>query len=906
MVLFTLNRIDTIGEALDAPGKYIFVSHLNSSESIVVPLATTDAALRVVGGKARSLASLASAGLPVPDGFIITTRAYQDFIEANALADPVARELSDIEAARVDHFVTAEYGIKALFTAASLPEAIEQSICLAYDALIGDAPVAVRSSATAEDLPGLSFAGQQDSYLNIRGQTALLDAVRNCWASLWNARAISYRTRMGVDHATVMMAVVVQKMVAADVSGVLFTANPATGDRTELVVNASFGLGAAIVEGQVTPDSYVLNREDLAVKTQVTGNKAEMTVADLDQGTRTQTLDASMSRQSSLSADMLTQLGRLSLKAEQQLGGQPQDIEWAFAGASCWLLQSRPITNLPISELQDVSWLPPAPEDMLLRRQVVENMPEPLSPLFEDLYLGHGLDTGMDVLIDEVMELPFDLGEIISRPMFVTVNGYGYSRYNLNFTWRFLLKIPRILWWYVRTMPRLLRTLVPLWRNGGLPDYLAVIETWKLAELERFNDSQLLSGIRALTTADASYWFYITMMVGFAKVTEAMLNRFLSSKIFKGELISAMFLRGFPSKTGEAQENLERIAELIRANDELTAVVLNHPAQDLLALLKEQQPDNIFQQLAAHLETYGHQIYNLDFVEPTQAEAPLPLLLSLQARVSGAGDGKSFVQRQAEMLDQGQRLVMQTRARLGPVRRWVFGKLLAWAKNSAPNREESLFYMGAAWPALRRLAFALGQRLVEKGTLRSANGVFYLTGDELAQASTASEQGVACTELAGKAQQREALREARKRLHPPARVPQDLRFKFGPFDFTRIFEVWETQKHNRRDSDTLAGFAVSAGRVTGVASVILSPADFDQMKPDTILVCPTTTPAWTPLFTQASALVTDIGGILAHGSIIAREYGIPAVLGTGIGTERIVSGQVITVDGTAGTVTIVE
>jgi pyruvate,water dikinase len=395
-------------------------------------------------------------------------------------------------------------------------------------------------------------------------------------------------------------------------------------------------------------------------------------------------------------------------------------------------------------------------------------------------------------------------------------------------------------------------------------------------------------------------------MVGSAKITEAMLSRFLSAKVFKGEFSSGMFLRGFPSKTGQAQESLERIAQRVCSSEELTALVLGNPAQDLLDLLQAQQSGELFEEIGAHLETYGHQIYNLDFVEQTQGEAPLPLLLSLQARVGSGGDDQSFTQRQAEMLDQGQRLVRQTRAMLGPVRRWIFGKLLGWAEKFAPNREESLFYMGAAWPALRRLAFTLGDRLVEVGTLASANGVFYLTGDELTQASTASEQGKACPELATKAQQREALREARKRLHPPARVPEDLRFKFGPFDFTRMFEVWETQKHNRDDTDTLSGFAVSPGRVTGKASVILSPADFSQMAPGTILVCPTTTPAWTPLFTQALALVTDIGGILAHGSIIAREYGIPAVLGTGNGTERIVSGQVITVDGTAGTVTIVE
>jgi pyruvate,water dikinase len=258
--------------------------------------------------------------------------------------------------------------------------------------------------------------------------------------------------------------------------------------------------------------------------------------------------------------------------------------------------------------------------------------------------------------------------------------------------------------------------------------------------------------------------------------------------------------------------------------------------------------------------------------------------------------------RQAALIRQRDELVAQTRNALGPLRRWVFGKLLDWAQGAGPHREEALFYLGAAWPTLRGLALELGRRLVTAGSLATADDIFYLTRAELTTASAARATGQSCPEYVERAEQQRQLQTSRRRLHPPGVLPIGARLKYGPFNL----EMWETQIRNTDDSDTLTGFPVSPGQVSGVASVIHSTDDFDQMVPGTILVCPTTTPAWTPLFPQATALVTDIGGILAHGSIVAREYGIPAVLGLGNGTQRIASGQRITVDGTKGTVALLD
>ncbi len=277
---------------------------------------------------------------------------------------------------------------------------------------------------------------------------------------------------------------------------------------------------------------------------------------------------------------------------------------------------------------------------------------------------------------------------------------------------------------------------------------------------------------------------------------------------------------------------------------------------------------------------------------------PLPVLLSLKAAVenpdqdAGAHRERLVIERDA--------LVVRTERSLNPLTRRLFHVLLGWAQGSAPARDEALFFVGAAWPVLRGLALELGGRLTEAGSLHDPDDVFFLRTEELEAASAARSVGSARPELARLAAERRDLREARKRLNPPVSVPPEGQMRFGPIRLT----TFEPIPADDSFGPTLTGFAVSSGQVTAAASVIRSPADFDQMVPGTILVCSTTTPAWTPLFAQAVGLVTDIGGALAHGSIVAREYGIPAVMGASQATRRVRSGDLLRVDGDTGTVTL--
>ena len=389
----------------------------------ILPIDTRDATLEVAGGKGRSLAEMANAGLAVPGGFYVTTAAYRRFVAEYDLQARII-ELAKPEIGEFTlSFDKASEAIQALFGKAAVSEEIAAEITAAYAGIEGNnPPVAVRSSANAEDLPDMSFAGQQDTYLNVRGGEQIVAAVRDCWASLWTPRAMSYRHEMGIEHDAVAMAVVVQLMVPSDVSGILFTANPATGERSEMIINASFGLGEAVVGGQVTPDTYTVDRQSMQAIDTIIGAKEQKIVSDGDQGTRLEDIAESERGQSSLSDEAIRELVTLALKAEAHFGGVPQDIEWAYSDGKLYMLQSRPITNLPPQPIE-VEWVPIPPAQILARRQIIENIPDPCTPLFDELYLSEGLET-----VEKGKKHPSYM--VGGGPSFVTLNGFAYQRFD--------------------------------------------------------------------------------------------------------------------------------------------------------------------------------------------------------------------------------------------------------------------------------------------------------------------------------------------------------------------------------------------------------------------------------------------------------------------------------------------
>src|SRR5436305_2433831 len=468
------------------------------SVPLVLALDDTAATLEQVGGKGASLARLAAVGLPVPPGVHITTAAYRYFVTKNGLQEQI---LATVSAGTAEQPISLEEAVRKIgrmFAQGSMPAEITTAIRQAYVALGGDdLSVAVRSSATAEDLPELSFAGQQDTYLNMRGEAMVLDAIKRCWASLWTARAIGYRARSGIAHEEVSLAVVVQELVLADAAGILFTANPLTGERDQVMINAAWGLGEVIVSGQVTPDTVVVDRASGMITAQQISVKEVMTVRT-PEGTSEEPVPVGKRTSAVLTAVQAAQLARIGVRIEE-LYGQPMDIEWARHHNQFFIVQARPITALSKTAGSQVTrppeWKLPKPKGKYIRASVIELLPDPLSPLFATL----GLPAWNRAM--NRFALAVGMGNLVSD-MLTTINGYAF--YDLSY--RTALTTPQVM---EAVIPRLMYTARPRWEQKARPTYKAVVERWEAVKLSRASTTELLVGTREILNTAASYYLII-------------------------------------------------------------------------------------------------------------------------------------------------------------------------------------------------------------------------------------------------------------------------------------------------------------------------------------------------------------------------------------------------------------
>jgi phosphohistidine swiveling domain-containing protein len=874
---------------------------VNSSE-YVLPLADPGANLETVGGKGASLARLVAAGLPVPDGFHITTAAYRKFVIDNNLQPGILAALEAVDLAQPATLDAASQAIGELFSYAQTPPDVASAIALAYAALAGRDPVvAVRSSATAEDLPEASFAGQQDTFLNVDGYGEILAAVKRCWASLWTARAIGYRARQGIGPEGLSLAVVVQLLVPAEAAGILFTAEPVTGQRDQVVISAAWGLGEAVVGGMVTPDALTVDKTSGMVVERVTADKQVMT-ARINGGTEEQPVPEALRRAPVLDQRAAAELVSLAVQIEEQYG-MPMDIEWALADGKFAIVQARPITALPPEarehepEIQPpTEWPLPKPKGQYMRGSIVDLMPDPLSPLFATLAIPAIARVG----IKEVMR-PLTRSEpALPEDYIVTINDYAYM--GVSYT-------PREWWWILTRMllsfPRLVREGLPLWRDEIRPRYVATVAHWQDRPFGALPTSEVWTGVREVN--DAAMLHLACLMVattGASAGAEGLFTRVYGKLIQRdGDPPAVTFLMGYDSTPIQAEKSLYDLAIWSQEQDELAAYLLGTPTERLTAQLSADQspvvdwPD-FRERLRAHLQAYGHVIYDLDLAKPLPMDDPTPMLETVKMYLRGQGVNPHERQHVAE--EKRVQAAEATLKRLKGLRRWAFRKTLGMAQTMAQVRENALSDIGLGYPTLRQMLHELGRRFEQAGLIAQGEDIFWLEADEVENAAISLERGDQLSSLAEKVAQRKATHKALKRVTPPPMLPPKKKL----FGFN--MESWLPAAEESQTASTLKGVAASTGRVTAPACVLHGPEDFDEMRPGDVLVAGTTTPAWTPLFAMASAVVTDIGGPLSHGSIVAREYGIPAVLGTGVATRRIRSGQTITVDGNAGLVTLAE
>jgi pyruvate,water dikinase len=462
----------------------------------------------VAGGKGANLGELVRARLPVPPGFVLTTAAYEAFVDANGIGASILELAALPRTAPPQAYKDAAKHIRALFTNGALPASIAAELRGAYaqlgrDVGVGagtDAAVAVRSSATAEDLVSASFAGQQDTYLNVRGADALFAAVTNCWASLWNARAMVYRAREGLDPARVRLAVVVQQMVDAEASGVMFTANQANGRRDQVAISAAWGLGESVVSGAVTTDDVVVEGATGSVLSRRTADKQVMTAYDdTGTGTREQAVPATRRRQAVLDDRAAATPARYGTRIAAHFGA-PQDTEWALARGQFFIVQSRPIAALPDPAADTpTTWTVPYPKGLYFRASIVEQMPDPLSPLFADLIDG-SVTRSLAALMSGGLRKP---GGARGRCGPNTVNGYAYYYYRTSFFWRLMGKTLPATRTLIRGMAHLGLTG---WQEYSHPRYERVVETWAAKPVEDLSGSELLDGIVTLLDAGTRYY----------------------------------------------------------------------------------------------------------------------------------------------------------------------------------------------------------------------------------------------------------------------------------------------------------------------------------------------------------------------------------------------------------------
>jgi len=856
----------------------------------------------LAGGKGASLGEMVHAGLPVPDGFVVLTGAYRAFVADNGLEAEVRRLTRELPAdpAALEE---ASHALRRHFEAAEMPDRVAAVINAAYDAL-GGGPVAVRSSATAEDLPGASFAGQHDSFLNVVGADAVAAAVQRCWGSLWNARAIAYRERQGIASEGVAMAVVVQRMVEAERAGVLFTANPLDHRRDRMLLSASWGLGEAVVAGDVTPDQWVVDAASGEVIEARIADKRVITVREGD-GTVNRPMPPELRDAPSLKPAGVGELARMGRAAAGFFGG-PQDIEWAGADGEFYLVQSRPITSLfPLPEPR------PDPADGLRLYLCVsvhaQQMVEPLTPagleFWRVLVAGFAhLFTGKPYREVPAFKVAagrmfFDVTALLRNPK--RWEGFGTAIFDKDPVTTEALRL-----FLARDGDRIAHRgpgiRIPL-RMAPVAArltvrYLAAAIAPERARrrLQRATDAAIVA-----LEADAAR---LTGVADRVRFVEEEIGR----RGAMAWLVPVAVMSPGLAAEGAIRERLERWLGDASGMMPLQRALPHNPTTEMgLALwrLAGRLRAEAVEPAADHpgvrefLARFGHRaVWEIDPGVRRWSEDPsyvLEMLRGYAEQVDSADQERQFRDHEAEAERVAGELVAQVRREQGRLRGWQLRRLIHLYRQTGGMREQPKFDGARIIALTRRVLRAAGEELVRRGRLDDADDVFFVTLDQLRSADGAGVAGQApgpdLRDAAANARS-EYLRERERRAIP----------RWMTSVGECIFGV-----PSQPGEGVLSGFPVSPGVYEGTVRVILHPAGA-RLEAGEVLVCRGTDPCWTPLFLRAGALVMETGGAVSHGSVVAREYGLPAVAGVADATQLLADGMRVRVDGETGQVTVLE
>ena len=836
-------------------------------QRLVVPLSTLGAHdLPIAGGKGANLGELIRAGFPVPDGFVITTDAY--------LAAAGAAGIDPKDAP----------GARAKLNETAMPAEIATAVRDAYRALGGR--VAVRSSATAEDLPEASFAGQQDTILDVEGDDALLDAVRRCWASLWNERAVSYRATHAVDERVLRLAVVVQRMVPATIAGVLFTADPITGRRRRAAIDAVRGLGEQLVSGAVNPDHYLVDT--------TTGQVLERRGDILD--------DA-----------RLREIAAMGARIESHYG-KPQDIEWAIDDQTLWIVQSRDITTLyPIP-----ANAPDPDRDLRVyfSVNVAQGVLQPFTPMGIQTFrlIGAALASaigrpladpaaGASVMAEAGLRLWIDLTGVLrnSAVRQIPVRVFSIMEARSSVIYAQLLGDPRL-------APRRgsrLRSIVSVLRSvehAGVPPWVIRALLRPEATRERVlhdMDAMVSSDVGPVATPAERLDAFQRLVTGVpprmfprlvAVALAGLVSYNLGSRLLRGVASDdemRTVLRGLPfNPTTEMDLDLWHIARRTRDDPPSRDALADRSQPDLTADFRRGAlPPLLQRELETFLMRYGHRaIAEIDLGLPRWSEDPAHLLGAIanyQRLDTAALAPDAQFARGAREADA---TIANLLSRVHGPRRFLARRFLRRVRALAGLREAPKFHVVRIFARGRAILAPVGVALAANGRIAAADDIWFLTLSDARRALAGEDMH------ARVAERRAEYRREERRRHIPRVLLSD------GTDAEAAFASAATD-------GAIRGTPASPGTARGVAHVMLSPVDA-RLEPGEVLVAPATDPGWTPLFLTASALVMEMGGMMSHGAVVAREYGIPAVVGVPEATTRIATGQHVVVDGSAGTVAL--
>ena len=857
--------------------------------------------LMVVGGKGLNLGELSRIeGLQVPVGFCITTEAYKRIMEDNEEYIDLLDQLSHLKVGDSKSIAEISKSIRKIIEEVEIPKGIVGEINEYISKLGEEYSYAVRSSATAEDLPLTSFAGQQDTYLNIIGRDAIQRHIRKCWASLFTDRAVTYRIKNGFDHRKVYLSVVIQKMVFPKASGIMFTADPVTSNRKVLSIDASFGLGEALVSGLVNADIYKVRQGRILDKKISTKSLAIYAVKE--GGTEERELRSNMQNMQTLTDEQILNLAAIGRKIEAHFGC-PQDIEWCLSGDEFFIVQSRPITTLYPIPVDDGN------QRVYLSMGHLQMMTEDIKPLgisfcqFLSFWFGEGTKVaGGRLFIDGTYDLASPIGRKIllasaSKADFLMHNAVSNLMKRKDF---------------VKSLPKgkgsiNLGSGALSWIRQGIKIYqkndIAYIENLITYNEELIQDMQ--QSIERLT-GDEVFEFIVQDLKGLKVIltgTQSMgvmavwgfVSNWVNKNIEKwlGEKNAADTLsKSVPNNvTSEMGLALLDVSDVVRKYPEVIEY-FNHATDSAFFenLSGLEGGDAVTHAMKEYLKAYGMRCSGeIDITKPRWSEKPtvlIPMILSNIRNSEANSSSMKFEQGLLESVQKEQEILTRLKQLPGGKQKVKKAKkMISVLRNVTGYREYPKCSFIKRFSIYKSAIMKEAMALMRAGVVQHKEHIYYLSFEELREVVRTNQLDYSIIT------KRKEEYQVFEKLTPPRVMTSDGEIISGEYNMGNI------------PKGALVGIPVSSGIIEGRARVILKMEDANIEEGD-ILVTTFTDPSWTPLFVSVKGLVTEIGGLMTHGAVVTREYGLPAVVGVDNATKLIKDGQRIRVNGTEGYVEI--